>query len=174
MASEYAKIPLTKGYFAIVDLADYDDLVNYKWFAQENDHTVYATRRLPRTNDGTPRREERMHRRLIPGTKYVDHINGDGLDNRRCNLRPATASQNRSNLKSIQKNNSSGYIGVHERIGKLKSRWTAYVNVPGDKRNHLGTFDSAVEAATVRDAAAIKYYGEFATLNFPHIKGEIK
>ena len=88
----------------------------------------------------------------------VDHIDTNKLNNLKENLRPATRSQNSFNT-SLRNNNSSGIKGVS--WAKDLSRWNAYITIKG-KRISLGYFDSIEEAAEVRRAAAIRYFGEFA------------
>lgn len=112
----------------------------------------------------------KMHRLIMGITDpqiQVDHINHDTLDNQRCNLRVATKSQNTSHRR-IPMHNSSGYLGVYKKDG----HWAAQIEASCGHRRiafYLGTYDSQDEAAKVRDAAAIKLQGEFATLNFaPH------
>jgi len=144
-------IPLTRGKFAIVDDEDYDFLMQYKWFCDSND---YAAKGNPRIL---------MHRVVndTPIGMDTDHINGDRLDNRRCNLRSATRAQNAVN-RPKQVNNTSGFKGVtwHKRIGK----WQAWI-IESKKQSHLGYFDSKHQAAAIVDKEAIKRTGEFARLN---------
>jgi hypothetical protein len=90
----------------------------------------------------------------------VDHIDGNGLNNRRCNLRECTQKQNRANAKPC--GGVSGFVGVYARNGK----WTAGIRYRG-KNLHLGTFDDPVEAAKARDRKAYELYGPYAYLNRP-------
>jgi hypothetical protein len=98
-----------------------------------------------------------------PRDRVVDHINGDGLDNTRDNLRLATQAQNSRNRK-ISKTSSSGYKGVF--LGTSGRGWKARVQVDGVSKV-VGRFASAADAARAYDSAARHYYGEFARLNFP-------
>lgn len=151
------EIPLTRGLVALVDDEDYDSLSPHKWYAfKHSEHcTVYAGRKL--TAEGNILR---MHRIILsaPSGLDVDHVNGDGLDNRRCNLRIATRSQNCHN-RGAGRNNKSGYKGVcwHTQAG----RWVAQIGI-GGKRKHLGLFASPEEAYAVYCAAAKELHGEFA------------
>jgi len=104
-----------------------------------------------------------MHRVILPDAEEVDHINGNGLDNRRANLRPATGIENRRNRRRSRKN-TSGYAGVS--WDKVNRKWYAYITADGRMRA-LGRFDTAEEAALARDRAALELHGEFARLNFP-------
>lgn len=106
-------------------------------------------------------RQEYLHRVLLSARhgQMVDHENGDTLDNRRGNIRLATATQNGRN-KVVQRNNSSGFKGV-SRVGE---RWHAYVCV-GRKQTHLGIFDTREAAAVAYNVAAARLFGEFARLN---------
>jgi hypothetical protein len=92
---------------------------------------------------------------------HTDHISGDGYDNRRQNLRPATAEQNGSNRKT-QVNSTSGYVGVtwNTRI----KRWRVRLQASG-RRMNLGHYKDKKEAALAYNEAAKKYHGEFAVLN---------
>lgn len=92
----------------------------------------------------------------------IDHRNGNGLDNRKVNLRPCTHSQNLQNQRK-RKDNTSGYKGVAWHPGARK--WYAYIQVE-KKRLHLGLFANPVEAAQAYDAAARLHFGEFARPNF--------
>lgn len=154
------RIPLTQGKYAIVDDCDYEWLSQWKWCAERNRDTFYAQRRVRRP--GGLRLTIRMHRLVAnpPPNMMVDHVNRDGLDNRRCNLRVCTHAQNQLNHKR-HRTNSSGYRGVLFHRGK----WVAKISVNGKPR-HLGTFETPEEAARAYDAVAIETRGEFAALNF--------
>jgi hypothetical protein len=100
-----------------------------------------------------------VHRFLVnpPGDLYIDHINGDRLDNRRCNLRVVTNQTNQANRHRLNANNASGIRGV----AWLKSRnvWTAQITVD-HKKVHLGCFRDISDAAEARRRAEPLYYGE--------------
>lgn len=151
-------ISLTKGKFAKVDDADFDWLNQWKWQARKGGYTWYAQRKAGRSS----RRTVQMHSLILPDAKRVDHQDGDGLNNVRNNLRPASATQNKANEK-VRVDNQSGYRGVHEHY---KGRWRAVLYMNG-KRQYSGCFSTAEEAAHAYDAAAKKFFGEFARLNFP-------
>lgn len=152
------QIPLSRGLVALVDDADFD-LVSAvgKWYANPSDRTFYARKNFSR---GGRYFSVRMHT-LITGWPLVDHLNGNGLDNRRLNLRQATHSQNAMN-RGMRSDNTSGYKGV----GLRRGAWTAEIYVHG-VQHYLGRFLSAEEAARAYDAAAAELFGEFARLNFP-------
>lgn len=153
------EVPLTQGKVALIDAADADDILQYKWCYTGR----YAARALPRNRK--PKKHISMHQQLMkppPGFE-VDHINRNGLDNRRSNMRVVTHAQNAKNL-SLRKNNTSGFHGISFRsdIGK----WCAQIRDNGRKR-YLGLYATAEDAARAYDAAAKAINGEFATLNFP-------
>jgi len=93
----------------------------------------------------------------------TDHVNQDSLDDRRFNLRIATRAENNRN-RNLQKNNSSGFIGV-SRLNRLRRRpWQAYIKA-GGKTIHLGYFATPEQAANAYNQAARLHHGELATLN---------
>lgn len=97
-----------------------------------------------------------------PPKAHLDHINGEKADNRICNLRLATPTQNYQNSKRSVAN-ASGYKGVY--WCNVKHKWLAQIS-PNKSRMHLGYFSDKVEAASAYDAAARKHFGEFARTNF--------
>jgi len=95
----------------MVDDEDYEYINRWKWYIFKGTNTFYATRTLPRVNG--KHLNINMHRVILqtPDGMYVDHINGNGLDNRGVNLRNCTRSQNQHN-RGKSRNNTSGYKGV--------------------------------------------------------------
>jgi hypothetical protein len=159
---EYRRIYLGEGEFTIVEPRDYYWLNKFNWCLCDNGRQRYARRVLYDPKVGI--KTESMHREIMKPALglLVDHRNGDGLDNRRDNLRPATHSQNCYNRRKTRSKTSSRFIGVSFHI----NRWRAYIRYKG-KRIWLGRFANEIDAAKAYDAAAKKYYGEFARLNFP-------
>lgn len=154
-------IPLTRGYEAVVDDADYEAIMAAgPWRANVQAHNVYALREIPRT-DG--RWSTQYLHRFLTGWTLTDHRDHDGLNNRRENLRPATRTQNNANQR-LRRDSSSGFKGVtwHKRA----DRWEAQIK-SGRRKIYLGLFDSIEEAAHAYDVAARELFGEFAHLNFP-------
>ena len=161
----FRRIPLTQGKFAIVDPEDYDKLAKYKWFAARFERGFYALR-TAKDSKGR-QRNVRMHREIMgePKGKIIDHINHDGLDNRRANLRVATRQQNTWNKRKQRGNCSSQYKGVtwFKRAGK----WQARITCNG-KSIFIGYFDDQISAARAYDVKAAELYGDYAALNFPN------
>lgn len=107
-----------------------------------------------------------MHREIIKvdDGKFVDHINHNGLDNRKANLRPATQTENnRNRRKARRKKFGSKYKGIC--WNKNEKRWTARI-MYNRKSKYIGIFDDEIVAAKAYDRAAKKHHGEFAALNF--------
>ncbi|MDQ0154944.1 HNH endonuclease [Robertmurraya andreesenii] len=151
------EIPLSKGRVALVDDDMFDYLNQWSWFYHKNGYAMRSYRK-----DGRYMKD-RMHRLVLNAPKGydVDHINGNKLDNRKCNLRIATRSQNNYN-KTTQSNSSSGFKGVS--WSKQRNKWRARIHV-NKKEIHLGFFEYAIDAALAYNEAAIKVHGEFARLN---------
>lgn len=163
------RIPLNSrkhpGLYAIVDEADAELVSQYRWHVlhRSNDTTFYASTNVKQP-DGTYKTRVQMHRLILDLTdplERVDHINHDGLDNTRANLRVGTHQQNcyNSRRKSHSKQRFKGIVPDYR-------KWRARIRVNG-KETHLGNFETEEEAARAYDAAAREHYGEFACLNFP-------
>ncbi len=158
------KIELTKGYEAIVDDEDFERVNQYKWhaFERRDKKVVYAAR-----TDHTPEGDKtiRLHRFIMnaPKDMQVDHVSGNGLDNRRVNLRNCTNSDNQKNREK-NKNNTTGYKGVT--LNKRLRKFIPQITVNGENL-YLGCYMTAKEAALAYNIAAKKYFGKFARLNKP-------
>lgn len=155
------EIPLTQGKVALVDDVDYEFISQFKWFAQRVKNTWYAVRRAPRDEKGK-RKAIYMHNFLMGGRAH--HINGNGLDNGRSNLRLATNTQNAQAFRMKPLGCTSKYRGVYWHSSAQK--WHAQIKSNG-KVTYLGLFSSEEEAARIRDIVALNFFGEHAQLNFP-------
>ena len=158
-------IPLTRDKFAIVDAEDYGRLNQYKWHVNISYRGEYAVR-------CSGLKKIKMHRLLLnaPPGRLVDHRDGNGLNNRKANLRLCTHKENARNARP-SKGGSSRYKGVcwHKATKKFDAR----IEVDG-KRYSLGRFDDEIEAAVVYDIKAMELFGEFAYLNFPKLMQRYK
>ena len=136
----FRKIPLTRGKFAIVDPEDYERLAKYKWFLSVSPTSSYAAR-WQCTRPGALRKKIWMHREVIdiPEHMLCDHINGNGLDNRRANLRPAAISQNLGNRPKTKAKIRSKYKGLE--WDKIQRKWKARIQYDG-RKIYLGSFSN--------------------------------
>ncbi len=158
-------IPLSRGQFAIIDEADRALVEPIRWSAAPCNRSNGGFYAVNGRGGAKPTKNGKryMHRLIVGATdgQLVDHINGNGLDNRRSNLRLADY---RANCINRHYQSRSGFRGVH---ANSQSTWRAIITSHGKPRR-LGSFASAFDAAVAYDLAAIELHGEFAVLNFPH------
>ena len=160
---EMRRIKLTQNKFALVDDDMFDYLNKWKWYANKLGNAWYAQRKSKLKNGKW--KTLFMHRIVLRKTTkdlVLDHINHNGLDNQRANLREATHQQNLFNRKS-NINSTSKYKGVS--LDRHRNKWLTQISVDG-KHKYLGRFDDEVEAAKTYDEAAKKYFKHYACLNF--------
>jgi len=160
------EIPLTQGKVALVDDEDYERLSGYKWHAKryhrKSRDAWCAARDLPRPYGGK-QHTVRMHSDILPGAKEIDHADGNGLNNQKANIRPATRSQNLHNQRKVS-GTSSRFKGVYWVASR--QRWKAGIRLPDSHRRlYLGMFSLEEDAAQEYDLAAVKIYGQFALTN---------
>ena len=150
-------IPLTQGKFAIVDDEDYDFLMQWRWHAQKDGNTYYAIR-----TENSTGAKVLMHRVIlqVPRDMLTDHVNFDGLDNRRANIRQCSVAQNQYNRPPRK-----GCVSKYKGVSWNRGRWHAEIKRQG-KTVNLGRFDTEIDAAKAYDAKAKEIQGEFAYLNF--------
>ncbi|MHC4573063.1 MAG: hypothetical protein ACYS76_02840 [Planctomycetota bacterium] len=150
-------IPLTRGQFAIVDAEDYPRLSRFTWFAEGTHKNYYAVRK----ENG---KSIKMHRQITnaPDHLVVDHIDHNGLNNQKKNLRLCSFAQNCRNLRSTAPKTSK-YKGVHWH--KRLKKWAAQITSE-NKTHHLGYFHDQISAAKAYDKAAKLHHREYAALNF--------
>jgi hypothetical protein len=154
------QVLITRGEITLIDESDWGLVCKYNWTLHIPDNRKYARCHY----EG---KKIYLHRLLLnakPG-EIVDHKNGDGLDNRRNNIRLATQSQNTANCTTSIKT-ASGFRGVY--FDKRSGLWQAKIKF-NYKSNFLGSYKTTDEAAKVYDEAAFKLFGEFARLNFPRM-----
>jgi hypothetical protein len=166
------RIELTQGKYALIDEID-SDLGKLKWYADDigrrTQPSWYAARNY-KNSDGK-RRIIRLHRVVVERIigrplmigEQVDHINQDGLDNRRSNLRIANRTQNNANERTQAVPKSSKYKGVI--WSKHNSKWMARIRFEGEDK-YLGYYDQEDDAARAYDTAAKEIFSSFCSLNF--------
>lgn len=154
---DLAFIPLSQGYEAVIDAADVTLVMGFNWTAKVTPWTVYVGRN---ETLGGKLVLLRLHRVLLnaPLGVHVDHINGDGLDNRRVNLRLATNAENGRNQRR-HANNACGFKGVYWH--KRGKKWAASIGFNGQNK-HLGLFNKPESAHAAYCEAAALLHGEFA------------
>ena len=154
------KVPLSRGEFALVDDCDFELVSQHTWQCHVDPKSgrKYAVCHIW---VGGERKTMQMHRLILwHASEHTDHKDGNGLNNQRCNIRPATRIENGQNRKL--QDHSAPFKGVH--LLKANNSWTAYIRVNRVKK-HLGTFKTAREAAHAYDSAAILHFGQFARTN---------
>ena len=168
------EVPLTSGKVALIDDADYELICRircpvrtnlfYRWHVCGTLQRPYAAATLP-GKDGIARMTY-MHRFILnaPDDMQVDHVDGDGLNNQRSNIRLATQSQNTC-LRIVPKRKQ---ITKYRGIEPHKNRWRATIMF-NHKKFRLGIFSTEKQAALAYDVAAQIIQGEFAVLNFPEL-----
>jgi hypothetical protein len=163
------KIQLTQNKVAIVDDEDYVELNKYNWYTNKSINTCYARRKVKKELNKTT---ILMHRQIMnpPDNMLIDHINGNGLDNRKENLRICTRSQNNFNI-IIPKHNTSGIKGVS--FDKSKNKYIANIRVNNTTR-HLGAFANKLEAKDAYTKAAKKYHKEFYSDGIRKVNKELQ
>lgn len=160
------EVPLSQGLVALIDDVD-RDIKDGVWHAVASNKTFYAIQNIQINGEWVT--TARMHRLILQRVldrpliddELVDHVDHNGLNNRRENLRLATRAQNSAN-QGIRSNNTSGMKGVSK--DKRSGKWYAYITA-NRKLMHLGTFHSKTEAAIAYNTAALQHFGEYAYLN---------
>lgn len=157
------KIKLTQGEYTLVDDKNFKELNNYKWCCGKYHNIKYAMRTFWK---GKKQTTILMHRQIM-GLKHddkrqVDHINHNGLDNRKsCNLRICESKQNIYNSR-LRKNNTSGFIGVS--YDTINKKWLVTARVSGIK-TYIGRFGNLKKAASEYNKFILKQRGKFSFLN---------
>lgn len=156
------RIPLTQGFFAIVDDEDYERVSKFKWRAIVQGKSVHAARMI--WNKGK-QLHIKMHRFILnaPDGMFVDHINYNCLDNKRVNIRLCTPQESSYHRRGIA-NSSSKYKGIW-RAGTKK--WQAQIK-HNNKAIYIGQYNNEIKAAKAYDVKARELFGKFAELNFPN------
>lgn len=149
-------IKLTQGKVAIVDDEDFEVLAQYKWSVDKTRNGFYAVR-------VKSKKKIYMHRQIVDAQKgvLVDHVNHNGLDNQRSNLRLCTYIQNSQNMKTLR-GGSSKFKGVS--WASREEKWLATYQLSG-KKKYIGYFEKEEDAAMAYDIAVTEDFGEFALTN---------
>lgn len=154
-------IILTQGFITFVDDSDFEAVSAFKWHVERKRRHFYASRSF-RKPDGTTATQS-LHKFLLPGSRRVDHRDGNGLNNQRYNLRPATNRQNSQGFRLKASGTTSKFRGV---CWCPKGRKYHAQLQDGKVKRHLGYFTDETEAARAYDSAAREHFGEFASPNF--------
>ena len=161
VANGLVYLRLNNGDVAICDYCDIEKVSSYRWSATGDKKHAFRTV----CGSNGKRHNLFLHQAILGKMKgfCIDHINGNGLDCRRCNLRYCTISENNANSMS-RKGSSSQFKGVT--YDKSRGRWNATIEING-KTKMIGRFENEEEAARAYDKEAYNKYGQFSRLNFP-------
>lgn len=143
---------------AIIDKEDYEKVKDFSWYARPNNNTIYAYAKIKGTNGSNAL----LHRIIMEEDDpkvFIDHINGDGLNNRKINLRRATNQQNSFNCQARMKKNPDKIIGV--RFDTSRNKWLAQLQ-HNMKQVYIGRFLTEEEAIIARLKKEKELFGEFA------------
>jgi hypothetical protein len=154
------EIKLTQNKVALVDDEDFERLKGFHWYTRKTGNLFYAVYKIKKSQKSTTFYMHRIILQVLTGVP-VDHVDGNGLNNQKVNLRLCTHQENMQNRKT-QKNNKSGLKGVSWH--KNEEKWRAVIKAEG-KYKHLGYFPTKELAALAYNEAAVKYFGEFARTN---------
>lgn len=167
-------LPLSQGKVAVIDFADFELVRGFKYRTKQVRRNIYAIRSVKATANKSGKTSLGLHRDILglkPGDGiHVDHIDSDGRNNTRLNLRLCSALDNTRHRRSVI-GSTSKYLGVSWEKGV--SRWRSQGKLANDAvpgrgyAKFLGNFDSEVDAARAYDVFAREHYGEFANCNFP-------
>lgn len=155
-----------KGSCALIDRDDLEKISKYRWVARASKERTYVQHIINR-KDGKYHALH-LHRLIMdaPSNMMVDHINGNGLDNRKCDLRVCTHAQNQRNGNKKRKNGTK-YKGIslHKSQYNGPQRWEAFISFNG-KKIHAGIFLKEEDAATAYNITALRYFREYSKLNY--------
>lgn len=154
-------VPLTKGLFALVDAVDYESVSKYTWTALTTSRSNYAVRGY---RIGGKSQMDLLHRVIMnaPSGMQVDHIDSNGLNCRRGNMRVCTVKQNHQNTRKPLSAKTSRFKGVYWLTQRAK--WVARLHWDG-KGHTLGYFNDETKAAARYNEEAVRRFGEFSLLN---------
>lgn len=155
-------IPLTQGKVAVIDFEDFEKVRPYKWYANKVGQRFYAGRNLHGPVSGSIS----MHREIMQPDDGLDvhHVDGDGLNNQRNNLRVCTRSENMGAFRRLTANKTSKFRGVS--WYSRDSNWEARIKIFG-KKLFLGRFATEEDAANAYDKKSRELFGEFSYSNLP-------
>ena len=156
-------IPLSQGYYAMVDDADYSTLSRDKWYAKVTPSGRVLAQRTSSMAGGQKRRTVLMHREImgVTGRVEIDHVDGNALNNRRKNLRAATSQQNKFAHRRKAAGVTSRFRGVS--WDSKNEKWSASIKI-NNKSKRLGRFDAEEEAALAYRDAAKALFKEYAQI----------
>lgn len=152
---EFASVKLTQGFDTLVDVGDLARILRHTWCAAYVHGMLYVIAKIDN-------RTVYLHRFLLPHIRRIDHKNGDGLDNRKQNLRAATQSQNMGNMRKTRFPTTSRYKGVHR---LPNGNWRARLQAGPNRTNVSKCFPTEEEAALWYNERAKEFFGEYALLN---------